>query len=79
MSIKITKEEILKLQTEVCVQELECTHTRKCGWRGLETQMGVKRIDSVESVMVCPRCGNNEVYIAYIPIHKAISKYAIGE
>ena len=72
---KITQEEFLKIQTEECVQGLECTHTRKCGWRGLETQMKIKKIDSIESIAVCPLCKNDEVYIHYIPKHEAILKY----
>lgn len=76
---KISQEEFSELSTIECVTELECTHTRKCGWRGLENQLTAKRISEVESSMVCPHCGNDETYFHYIPTYKAASKYVKQE
>lgn len=42
-------------------QGYECCK-KKCKWQGTDEQKGSKRISSIETELVCPKCGNNEFY-----------------
>lgn len=58
-----------------CILIVQCTRVRACKWEGLESQYGTERINSIESKCVCPRCGNDEFYTKYEPIHNFKFKY----
>ena len=39
----------------------ECTK-KKCKWQGTMEEKDDKQVSSIESVKVCPNCGNDEFY-----------------
>lgn len=43
------------------IQRFECTQ-EKCGWVGKGEEKYHKRVNSIETELVCPECGNNEFY-----------------
>jgi hypothetical protein len=49
------------------VEVWHCTHTRKCGWQGSESQLRQvhdTRFKGVHSTVgQCPRCGNKTFYV----------------
>lgn len=43
---------------------IECTKTRKCGWKGMESDMNSVPHKTLKSTMqrVCPKCGCDSYY-----------------
>lgn len=72
---KIAQNELDDVEKVECVEIRVCTRTRACKWKGIYPQLALKRIDEVEQEHICPKCGNNEFYIEYMPLHKYQDNY----
>ena len=71
----VTNKEFCKIEKCECVLIVECTKTRKCGWKGTELEYGEKKISEIEIVNTCPRCGNDEFFMSWIPVSTFTNKY----
>ncbi|AXX89310.1 hypothetical protein CKA55_07345 [Arcobacter suis] len=72
---KIALNELDDVEKVECVEIRVCTRTRACKWKGTYPQLALKKKDEVEQEHICPKCGNNEFYIEYMPLYKYKKNY----
>ncbi len=72
---KITQKQFKGVKTEVCVEIWSCSRVRTCGWKGIYSQLGEKRISKIQSDCICPRCGNDVFNTEYMPVYEYKDKY----